>query len=225
MRLGHRGAAGAAWTAVSECTRVVRCEAEFLRYIAAMGIAEWLSAIALLGIPVSVWATRRYGSRRARLIFEYSSVPLLPDADPHGLLEVTYRDFPVKDAHLVSASLTNSGSRDITSAMFDASRPLVLSVEGMFYGATVVAGPQVILPAIGSTGAAVRFGPALLKRGERWSISAVVSGGGSVVLDSPLIDTDVEQREPSVGREVKVRVDTLAGAVETRFRLGGARGR
>jgi hypothetical protein len=47
------------------------------------------------------------GNRRARVEFAFTSIPLLPANTGEGLLEVTYRDIPVKNPHLVSVALRN----------------------------------------------------------------------------------------------------------------------
>jgi hypothetical protein len=158
----------------------------------------WLSVgaliIALIAIPATIWATRQWGNRRARMEFAFSSIPLLPSNTREGLLEVTYRDIPVKDPHLVSVTLRNTGPRDIASAAFDESQPISIRFNQTFYGLTnSQCGVRTISPAIGTPAseAVVQVQPGLLKRGEEWSFSAVLTGPVEVSINAPLIDTDV----------------------------------
>src|SRR3712207_4896455 len=85
-------------------------------------VAEWLAlgalVVALLALPLTIWATRRWGERRSRLLFTYRSVPLLPRGD-RQLLKVTYRDLDVPEPHLVTLRLRNVGPKDIASGHFD----------------------------------------------------------------------------------------------------------
>lgn len=129
---------------------------------------------------------------------EIDATPLLPEGARPGLLEVTYRDIPVSEPHLVSVTLHNSGPRDVTSGMFDGGRSLTVEFDQTFYGLTAVQGGiEVRSPAIGAgAGAVVSVLPGLLKRGESWSFSAVTTGPLEVTVDAPLIDTDLRTVAP-----------------------------
>lgn len=159
-------------------------------------------AVGVIAVPVSVWAARRWGSRRARTDFTFSVIPLLPIDD--SPLEVTYHDLPVDQPHLVSVSLRNTGPRDIPSSAFDGGQPILVRFDTRFYGLTsrATGGARTLAPAVGSPAdrAVVQIEPGLLKRGESWSFNAVVSGRATVSLTSPLVDTDVTQNRPESSR-------------------------
>lgn len=167
-----------------------------------MDAGTWLGlaalVVAILAIPATVLATRHWGNRRARLDVEIDATPLLPEGARPGLLEVTYRDIPVSEPHLVSVTFRNSGPRDITSGMFGNGRSIAVRFDQVFYGLTAVQGGfKVDSPAIGTrAGAAVSVLPGLLKRGESWSFNAVTTGPLEVTVDAPLVDTDVRTVAP-----------------------------
>ena len=182
-----------------------------------MAVGEWLAvaalAVAVVAIPVAIWATRRWGNRRARVEFQFMSLPLLPSDAREGLLEVTYRDVPVKDPHLVSVTLRNTGPKDISTSTFDSDCPIVIRFDQTFYGLTSVqGGVNTVSPAIGAraTDSRVELRPGLLKRGNAWSFSAVLSGPVEVKVDSPLIDTDVREADwGNRGLDIVVRLSGL----------------
>lgn len=157
--------------------------------------------VAILAIPTTIFATRQWGTRRARLEVEINATPLLPEDARPGLLEVTYRDIPVKEPYLVSVTLRNSGPRDVATKMFDGERSITAKFDQTFYGLTATqGGVKVMSPGIGAgAGAIVAVLPGLLKRGESWSFSAVTSGPVDVTVDAPLIDTDVRAVKPADG--------------------------
>lgn len=163
-----------------------------------IGLAGLL--VAILAIPTTIFAARQWGTRRARLEVEVNATPLLPEDARPGLLEVTYRDIPVKEPYLVSVTLRNTGPRDVATKMFDGERAITAKFNQTFYGMTATRGGiKVASPGIGAEGAIVAVRPGLLKRGESWSFSAVTSGPVDVDVDAPLIDTDVRAVSPADG--------------------------
>lgn len=162
--------------------------------------SEWLAAaalvVAILAIPITVLATRAYGNRRSRLLFNWNAVPLLPERDEDGLVKVQYRHFDVDRPHLVTISLANIGPTDISSAMFDQGRGIRVDlVNTVFYG--VVSSPppkergSLTSQAIGSKDSCIVLGPGLLRRGQVWTVEVLVSGEPQTELTSSLINTDI----------------------------------
>lgn len=162
-------------------------------------------AVAAVGIPVTVWATRRWGSRRARVEIDLDVVPILPSERPEELA-VTFRDFPVPDPHLITFRIRNIGPRDIASADFDGGEPLAVGFADAFYGVTRITGGRTIQPTIGARDdqAEVQLQPRLMKRGDVWGFTAVVSGGKTPQIHSPLIDTDLVQARAGEPHSLKV---------------------
>lgn len=151
--------------------------------------------VAVVAIPITILATRRWGNRRAVLSYAVEVTPLLPEADQARDLAVTYLDFAVPEPKLVTLTLTNSGPRDITSDSFDSGQPVRVLFTGTFYGVTATSGgPILVMPAIGAEGddGAVEFHPKLMKRRESWSASLIVGGAVEVSVDAPLAHTDLK---------------------------------
>ena len=91
-----------------------------------MNRTEWLAVAAivvaiLVGIA-TVIVTRRAGNRRRRLVFACDVAPLLPPGHEEGPLQVTYRDLPVEDPHLVTVRFRNVGTLDVASEHFDGAK-------------------------------------------------------------------------------------------------------
>lgn len=194
-----------------------------------MDTAAWLGiaglVVAIIAIPVAVWAAREWGSRRARVDLEIVSTPLLPGDARSGLLEMTFRDFPVPEPHLVSVTFRNSGPRDLASGMFDDGRPITVKFDQTFYGLTAAnGGVDTLSPAIGARGddAILYVRPGLLKRSASWSFSAVTTGPVEVTVDAPLIDTDVRAIAPATeGRtDITLRLSVLGVTAEIPLRRG-----
>ncbi|AMY54369.1 hypothetical protein [Rhodococcoides fascians] len=197
-----------------------------------MDAGTWLTlaalVVAILAVPATILATRHWGNRRARLDVEIDAIPLLPEGVRTGLLEVTYRDIPVRAPHLVIVTLRNSGPRDLASGMFDNGRSITVKFDQTFYGLTAVnGGVQTISPGIGARAneAIVCVKPALLKRGSSWSFSAVTTGPVEVNVDAPLIDTDVRAVASNNrgGTEITLRLSVLGITAEVPLRRGSNR--
>lgn len=160
-----------------------------------LDLGEWLGIVSLVLVLIfgvlALVAARRYGTRRRKVLFAFSTAPLLPVGQPPGLLEITYRSFPVPDPHLVTFRVTNVGPLDIASEHFDSNRPLLVRLNCTLYGVTATTHPdQTVSPPLG-TEAVIALEPMLIRRGEEWVIEAVVEGDSMPELESSLIDTDV----------------------------------
>lgn len=174
--------------------------------------------VALIAIPVTIWATRRWGNRRGKISVSISSTALIPEGS--NRLEVTYRDIAVHSPHLVTVVFRNSGPKDISSSMFDSGKPTVVSFDTTFYGVTSVqGGVNLVSRAIGATppDSIVEIAPGLLRRKAEWSFSAVVTGPVEVAIESTLIDTDLIEEVASVESDVKVSFSF--GGVRAEFPL------
>jgi len=148
-------------------------------------------AVGVLAIIVGVFAARRWGNRRLRLLFNVTAIPLILGGAQSGLLKVTFRDIDVDDPHLVTIRLKNVGSADISSERFDAGRPLVVNLNCTMYGVVKTTHPRsTVSTALGADGV-VQLTPQLIRRGEDRVVQAVVSGPPAPALDSPLVDTDI----------------------------------
>jgi hypothetical protein len=192
----------------------------------ALGIAAL--TVAVIAIPITVIATRRWGNRRSALAYTSEWISLLPVDLNAGAFQLTLNGVPVPEPHLLTISLTNIGSKDIASAMFDSGRPIRIRLGGRLYGVTSTEG-GVLLNGFPNKQSghvdAINVLPNLLPRGAAWSFSAVVSGTPSVEFDWSLIDTDYRTgtRDEIVKEALLTALDSgpyLLGALARRS-LGG----
>jgi hypothetical protein len=147
--------------------------------------------VGVVAVIVGAMAAQRWGTRRRRLLFEYTSTPLIPEGQMASFLKVTYRDFEVEDPHLVRLSLKNVGPVDVATAHFDAGKPLTVRLHCTMYSVTSTSHAAATeSPAVGAE-AIVKLRPTLLPRGHEWVVEAVVGGALRPEVASTLIDTDI----------------------------------
>lgn len=121
--------------------------------------------VGAIGIGATVLAARRWGNRRRKILFAWEQVPLLAAGADHGLLEVTYRDIPVENPHLVTVRVANVGASDVASDHFDAGLPLIVHLNCTMYGVTRTTHPQ--YTAGGAIGAEGRARASTLSAADR----------------------------------------------------------
>lgn len=173
-----------------------------------MNRGELLSIVGIVvGVVATVAAAWKWGTRRRRLLFTWRSTPLLPiDQAEHPWVQVTVHDFPVNDPHLVALTLRNVGPSDLATQHFDAGKPIRVELGcTRFWAVTRSTHPRATrMPSVGYDGGWIELRPLLLRRGEEWTVDAVVEGDVAPTLTSPLIDTDVvaEKSRTGVSREV-----------------------
>ncbi len=157
-----------------------------------MDASIWVPAAVAVAVGLAtVLATRKWGTRRRRVLFRYQSAPLLPVDSRLGLLEITFRDIPVPNPHLVTLRVQNLGPSDVATHHFDTGAPVRVALNCKFFGLTSSSHPAAtVSPAIGDDGW-VELRPTLLRCGDEWAVQAVVEGVAAPELVSPLIDTDI----------------------------------
>ena len=194
---------------------------------ASISLADTLTILAIIvaviAIPVGVWAVRRWGNRRGQVLFAYRSTALMPDLPlpMKEMLKVEFRDLPVKDPHLLSLQLQNVGPRDVASGNFDAARPIRIKMNSPFYGILSCSYPRpTIISSPGSDGV-IDIGPMLLKRGEVWHFSAIVSGKPEVGADIPLVDVDVLDRRTFDAKLARSSLRSFVRLISPLFGAGG----
>ncbi|MGW6449490.1 hypothetical protein [Lentzea sp. NPDC055074] len=151
-------------------------------------------AIGILAIVVSIIITRRWGTRRARLSFNYKYTSLVNTGGPHdNLITVSYGDIEVPNPHVLAATIANVGAKDISSTLFHDNSPLKVRLDSKIV--------DIIGPALEQSKTkspikvnhddnTIEFGPGLLRRKGYWRVEVIVSGNGKPELDQSLIDTD-----------------------------------
>lgn len=91
--------------------------------------SDWLTFASIVvggvltigAIAFGIWAARRWGTRRGKLLLAYNVTALMPSGEPHKDLGFTYKGFPLRDPQLVTLRLKNVGPHDITRDHKDAS--------------------------------------------------------------------------------------------------------
>jgi hypothetical protein len=163
-----------------------------------MNLSDWLGlaalVVAIIAIPIAIWTTRRWGTRRKRVLLTYESTPLISQLSGEARSEITVhyrRDFTVPDPHLLKIRLQNIGPSDIASSDFDSGHPISIRLNCKLYGITNTShSGSTTSSAIGSNGT-INLSPTLLKRQEAWEIESLTSGSGIPEADVPLINTDI----------------------------------
>ncbi|SFR18697.1 hypothetical protein SAMN04488564_104895 [Lentzea waywayandensis] len=193
--------------------------------------------VAVVAIPIAVWTTRQYGTRRKKLLFLFEATSLMPEikGSAANALKITYHDIPVDDPHLLTIRLENVGPSDIASNHFDSGKPVQVRLNSTLYGMLSATQPEhTVGPAMGTADAVVELTPLLFKRKDTWVVEVLVSGNPHPELVSTLVDTDVVAETVS-DRLVKANqhplvevLDVLLGSVlvgATAGLLGGRRRR
>lgn len=173
------------------------------------------SAIGLAAIIITVWAARRWGTRRGKVLLSHSVTSLLPTGAPRTDLAVTYRQFPVEDAHLVMLRLRNIGPHDITRDHFDQAKPLLIGLNSTFMGLLSAESKDgvsatVTTWAIGTENATIGFGPGHLPKKKEWVAEFLVQGTAVPELKGRLINTDIVTGETTSVAVVKELVKMAA---------------
>lgn len=164
--------------------------------------------VAIVAIPITAWITRRYGTRRKRLLFLFEATSLVPTIKSYAAdaLKVTYHNVPVDDPHLLTIRVENVGPADVASTHFDSGRPVEVRLNSTLYGMlSATHGEHTVGPAMGTKDAVIELTPLLLKRRDAWVVEVLVSGNPAPRLVSSLIDTDV------VTQTAADRVTVVAG--------------
>jgi hypothetical protein len=166
-------------------------------------IAFWALVVALVGIPITIWTTRKWGTRRSKLLVAFSSTGLLATQTASDNLKVSFRDLPVGDPHLVSVLVKNTGPNDITRDQFDGGKPLGIALNSILYGAVQIRSsdgisPGLITGGIGDKNAIVGFQPALLPKGTEWVADFIVSGPATPKVVGRLVNTDIVEGESGI---------------------------
>jgi hypothetical protein len=103
----------------------------------------------------------------------------------HEKLKLTWDGVELRDARYVAARVSNVGSADLTSAMFDRSRPIKVTISGCEIVGAVSANSERKLDATAKT---LTYGPDLLKSRRAGGISLLVDGKPQFTWELPLAD-------------------------------------
>ena len=172
------------------------------------------AAVALAGV-LSTWAMVRWSGPRRELIYRVVDVVPVPMPMPMRQSSDPKSRRP-GSAHIVQLQLANRGRHDIPSSAFDQDRPLILDVAAPILAVLKIgSGPtRYDGPPVHAEGTGIALRPALIKRGQKITISLLVHGANPCVAieHSPLIDTRIREYKGS-GRRVEYKVMLTVAAV------------
>ncbi|WP_444468371.1 hypothetical protein ACR31U_35030 (plasmid) [Streptomyces rochei] len=162
----------------------------------------WAAAavvVAALAAPLTVWGTLRAANPKRRVEYGVRADNALLHASPQApqALEVTLNGNRLTEPRVVEVVLANTGRRDITRAMFDADRPLLLDTGTPVVDILSVSSdsPQHTSPTVTVTqGTVLTVAPCLLAREQTVTVTLLADGPrASASLRSPLIDVAVRK--------------------------------
>lgn len=153
-------------------------------------IAVLALAVAVVAIPVTVWATRRWGNRRGRLIVGWESVRMVTGTSVKGV-EVRLDGKEIEDPHLVTVDLYNAGPNDISRSSFDGARPLQAALVGAKSIDLVVPFDDQFPHMLADNGATLLLGPGHLPTKEGKAVTLITEGEPTSIHFGDLVDVDV----------------------------------
>lgn len=178
--------------------------------------SDWLTFASIVvggvltigAIAFGIWAARRWGTRRGKLLLAYNVTALMPSGEPHKDLGFTYKGFPLRDPQLVTLRLKNVGPHDITRDHFDQDTPLWVGLEATFMGllrtaSTIGPSPRVTMWAIGTENAEIGFNPGHLPKNAEWTVELLTEGDAAPEMRGLLINTDIEEGESSSSKVLR----------------------
>ncbi|WUH89850.1 hypothetical protein OG900_06760 [Streptomyces sp. NBC_00433] len=169
----------------------------------APAIGFWALILALLAIPISVWAARRFSERDTYLYYDLTeTTQLLTPNARLASLTMHHGDAPLNDPYITLLTLAVKSRRDIGKERFSQG-PLVIDV-----GAPIVkdidtrysAGIELI-PALEYDGTRIHLGPSLIHNDASLTIRLLLEGGPD--LKAPLRSMEnvkLVQGEPITSR-------------------------
>ncbi|MFE9235250.1 hypothetical protein [Cellulosimicrobium funkei] len=148
--------------------------------------------VAVVGIPTTVWVTRRYaGGRRTKVIASWTSVRMVRRANLEGL-EVRLRGAVLQDPHLITVTLRNLGPSDVATANFHGGNPLEIKLRGA-RAVDLVGSTNATVPCtLDSDGERLLLGPAHIPTKGGRSVVLLAEGQPRTLSFGDLVDVDLE---------------------------------
>ncbi len=156
-------------------------------------VAAVAGVIALIAVPYAVIGYFKANPRR-QLLYSVTSRPLIAKADVPQL-KVTVGDETINDPHFVEFRLSSTSRADITSAHFDAGKPIEIELDA--HGVLVSSSENGIEVASwemdGWASVIATVDPQLIRRGAFLAIDFVSEGDAKIVVRESLIDVKVKR--------------------------------
>lgn len=182
--------------------------ARALRQTCAMSVEAVIALVSVVvaiavGV-VGVLAVRRWGVRRRQLVLMTTSSRLLLTDPTLGALRVTYEEKEVDDPYLLTLSLLNNGPADVATEHFDDRRPLRINLSQSVYGITGTSHPRFTATSDATNPKGyVDFGPSLIRRREKWTVEAIVSGKVTAEVENSIVDMDIIDGTTAARRQLR----------------------
>jgi len=162
-------------------------------------------AAIVVGTVVPVVISRRENQRR-EMTFVYDVESLLAANATDVGLTVTYNGRTVLDPHDLTIATKSIGRGDITTAMFDAGKPLVFTSTASLVAVldTPDAAPISALDLVreGESNS-MSLRPTLIRKGDRGLCRLLVEGRPELLVVSPLIETGMVTRKERARRRAR----------------------
>jgi hypothetical protein len=177
-------------------------------------------ALTAIGLLAGVYYAKQ-GRRRNELVVSVKSQPMIVERETEAgsAVSLRYDDQVVADPYLMTAVLECSGPKDITSADFDAGKPISIAFDV----------PMIALLrsdglAIGESyrATSIEVLPNLLPKGKTFILSAITDGCPNPRVTTHLIDTDVLDTKPEGNTLLKAAMRRFSAYSYTIFAVLGA---
>ncbi|PMQ21868.1 hypothetical protein CIK84_10230 [Glutamicibacter arilaitensis] len=157
---------------------------------------NWLGILGVIGIPVSIFFTWRWGTRRAKLQIAIESTRLLAQGEVTEKLEVSYDGKRVENPYLTTLWIKNVGPRDVPSNAFE--DDFRVKISGRFFEFFDIETNNGINPAVmsdsitlSSDSSVILIPPRLIPKGTVWVFKFLTSGESKILGRGELQDTDI----------------------------------
>ncbi|MFG1817023.1 hypothetical protein ACGFIF_24920 [Kribbella sp. NPDC049174] len=151
-------------------------------------------AVAVAGGVPTIWATRRWGTRRGRVQIELNTTSLLLMSGAFKSdIEVRVGDQALRNPSLFTIVIRNIGPRDLASSQFDNGKPITARVPGRVVAARWMSSGVSPKAVSGDESSEISWSPALLPQKSHWTLHVLVDLYEERMVEfvTPLIDFDI----------------------------------
>ncbi|WP_030555680.1 hypothetical protein [Streptomyces exfoliatus] len=165
----------------------------------------------ILGIVGVIYARRALFPPKREITYAIESAPLMNETSTlqHGV-SVVHNGVTIRDPHMFTLRLTNTGRHAVASDYFDQARPLAFDLGTPILETTTTFGGR-----YSTQGSVISFGPDLLASKQSISFTALTEGRPDVQVQEYLIDTKLRKLvdQNLTPRTVVIHAPSLFAAV------------
>lgn len=158
-----------------------------------MGASVWLAlaalVVAVIGLPVTWLASRRYGTRRGSLGYYFARSSIAETGKDGQRVEVRVGGEVVTRPMAFEFTIANTGTKDLRQTDFDGGEPFRVHVGGR--PLAIMRKPRDVPMELGNR--SVKIPPRLLRIGMRWHITVLVDADDDDIgiIEGPIADFSV----------------------------------